>query len=634
MSRPFNGDHMKKRSSLQLDRDLVNADWLRSSSPTQGDPQVRVLRMRYAGGIVRHLGLQMYAGAVPSIAELVANAWDADAANVTIKIPLGKSIACTSIGEVADDGRGMSFDDVNTLYLLVGRNRRRKGARTPQGRLVMGHKGIGKLAGFGIARKVEVWTVDDDGWLTAFRLDYDSIVRDENANLVETYSPVILADRKVTTNDPIAKRGTLVRLRDLQLRQAINPELFTDSMARRFAVFSHEFRLKINGQLIRRKDRPMILRIPKSGLRRELGPDAGPVRWWAGFTDKPIQDEEARGIAVIVRGKMAQEPFFFRLSGGTHGQVGMEYLIGEVQADFLDDKEDLIATDRASVLWEDPRARPLLTWGEQKVRDLLNARQKSKSDVTFKQLQESTHWSRIEKFPRRERSEMVKALRRISSIDSIDPEARDSITDSVIQAYEHEHLVQVVRELSTSTTSKKVLDLLQELDVQDAVASAQTIRGKIQALRQLRKIASDKPELIDWPAIARGHPWVGHADWQLLKPAKGKLAKLAPSLGRVKGISKVVAFVGFRRVGVLVFIDGPADGVADLERLVERTARVADHSLRFVETVVISLQGRREPAGTRSIDDWLKGTEDDYSAILNAIRRALPSDPRVRALPS
>ncbi len=42
------------------------------------------LTMKYAGGLIKHLGLQMYSGAVPSIAELIKNAYDANATEVNI----------------------------------------------------------------------------------------------------------------------------------------------------------------------------------------------------------------------------------------------------------------------------------------------------------------------------------------------------------------------------------------------------------------------------------------------------------------------------------------------------------------------------------------------------------------------
>src|SRR5438874_1119812 len=104
--------------------------------------------MRYAGGLVRHLGLSMYRGAVPAIAELISNAWDADADAVEVDIPFGVGLKDQVI-RVVDNGRGMTWKDVENAYLVVGRNRRVNGDRTEHGRVVMGRKGLGKLAGFG-----------------------------------------------------------------------------------------------------------------------------------------------------------------------------------------------------------------------------------------------------------------------------------------------------------------------------------------------------------------------------------------------------------------------------------------------------------------------------------------------------
>src|SRR5687768_2149268 len=49
------------------------------------------LVLTFAGNIVKHLGVQMYAGRpVPAIAELISNAWDADATVVDVQLPLGE----------------------------------------------------------------------------------------------------------------------------------------------------------------------------------------------------------------------------------------------------------------------------------------------------------------------------------------------------------------------------------------------------------------------------------------------------------------------------------------------------------------------------------------------------------------
>jgi hypothetical protein len=53
---------------------------------------LREYKMTVAGQLFKHLGLQMYSGAVPVISELISNAYDAMAKNVWITIPTGRPI--------------------------------------------------------------------------------------------------------------------------------------------------------------------------------------------------------------------------------------------------------------------------------------------------------------------------------------------------------------------------------------------------------------------------------------------------------------------------------------------------------------------------------------------------------------
>ncbi len=117
--------------------------------------------MTILGRTIEHLGTQMYKHRAPSIAELVANCWDAGAKSVWIEIPpAGQYDALQSVITIMDDGEGMDASTVQDRYLVVGRNRRAEGDTESHGRSIMGRKGIGKLAGFGLAEKV---TVDDLG---------------------------------------------------------------------------------------------------------------------------------------------------------------------------------------------------------------------------------------------------------------------------------------------------------------------------------------------------------------------------------------------------------------------------------------------------------------------------------------
>jgi len=107
------------------------------------------LYLDFHGRFIDALGIQMYQKPTAAIAELIANAWDADAKSVDITLPTQLGPGAEIV--VADTGIGMTLKECQEHYLKVGRNRRHGGSETtPAGRPVLGRKGIGKFAGFGI----------------------------------------------------------------------------------------------------------------------------------------------------------------------------------------------------------------------------------------------------------------------------------------------------------------------------------------------------------------------------------------------------------------------------------------------------------------------------------------------------
>ena len=120
---------------------------------------------------VDKLGVKLYDRVSAVIAEIVANSYDADANKVTILAPMGEWLATKSKGqvtgrdfsiEVRDTGCGMTVDEVNEFYLKVGKERRNDPKRGDVSkkykRRVMGRKGVGKLAPFGVCKQIEVIT--------------------------------------------------------------------------------------------------------------------------------------------------------------------------------------------------------------------------------------------------------------------------------------------------------------------------------------------------------------------------------------------------------------------------------------------------------------------------------------------
>jgi Histidine kinase-, DNA gyrase B-, and HSP90-like ATPase len=171
------------------------------------------------------LGIQLYDRIAAVLAELIANAYDADANNVEVHLPMGRLLTDAKGADlglditVTDDGTGIAPDKVNEYYLTVGGNRRARpdfGETTAQGRHVMGRKGIGKLAPFGVCREIEVRTAGGErtphGFAVShFVLRYDAILSETDSD----YYPVPAGDDGTWAPTP----GTRVVLRDFLKKQ-------------------------------------------------------------------------------------------------------------------------------------------------------------------------------------------------------------------------------------------------------------------------------------------------------------------------------------------------------------------------------------------------------------------------------
>jgi hypothetical protein len=362
------------------------------------------LVLTFAGNIVKHLGVQMYAGRpVPAIAELVSNAWDADATEVDVYLPLNKPWDPTNnrqFIEVVDNGNGMNWDMVRDAYLDVGRDRREveHANRSPGGRPIQGRKGVGKLAGFGIADTLEIQTVHkvpdpavNEQTLIWFKLDLSDLKRVKHGP-----APVDVIFAGPVSKAPARARktqGTTVTLRHLHERRVQSPDRFHHSMAQRFLLIGPQFRVRINREDLREEDIRLQWRWPKKGWTTANVPGCGPVRYWLGFTPAPRKQNEGElsGILIYTRGKVSQEATFFDISGGVTGQHGLRYMVGMVKAEWLDvgvSGPDYIATPRDSIAWESPQGVAFKDWGQQLIRKYLSEWAKLRTGLREKQIKE------------------------------------------------------------------------------------------------------------------------------------------------------------------------------------------------------------------------------------------------------
>lgn len=518
------------------------------------------LKLMYAGGLVEQLGAQLYPSATATVAELISNAWDANAQNVWVSMPFGDWKAGEIV--VLDDGHGMTLDEARRQYLIVGRRRRReqKSSRTEGDlRPLHGRKGIGKLAAFGTAGVLEVKTRRPGEPVVAFRLEYDAIrtSRPDQPYQVQPSQDQGALERP-DTGEELAN-GTRVRLTDLRLKRRLDDEAFMRSMSRRFALSRDEMRVFINGRELQRFEVELDVHFPRDDLppeaRRDDGwaveslSDGSEVRWWIGFTEKPLRGEAEQGISVLARGKLAQRPFKFERFSGTTGQLGQEYLVGEVQADWLDQEkdneddaeDDLIQSNRDALQLENEQLELFLDWGRKRVSWALARRNKIRSSRATRRFEAGPRVDQLLKgatpTERRSLSTVAEAL---AELPEVDEDRLVDLMTHVMGARETsaaKELTQAI-ELEGDPQAPELWRLLAEVGVLDARRAADLVRVRVETLEQLIASGGELADSPDPAAALQDNLWLIDPRWDLLQPrgADGLVARdgslsavLAPS---------------------------------------------------------------------------------------------------------
>ena len=208
-------------------------------------PDVPKYTMPISRLTVDKLGVKLYDKVSAVLAELIANAYDADAQHVAIRAPMGRYLAVKHKGQpkdrgfeihIKDDGAGMTPTEMQAFFLVVGAERRADPRRGPQSkrfkRTVMGRKGVGKLAPFGICKVMEVVSaggerIQSENGEAGYRashitLNYDEIVA-VDGEPDERYEPEVGPLDETLS----AKTGTAIVLRDFNFRRVSEIETLT-----------------------------------------------------------------------------------------------------------------------------------------------------------------------------------------------------------------------------------------------------------------------------------------------------------------------------------------------------------------------------------------------------------------------
>ena len=643
----------------------------------------RSLRLKFHGRIIDHLGIQMYESPIAAVAELVANAWDADAERVNITLPSKVDEGAGIV--ISDNGVGMTFADCEDRYLNVGYAQRggdpRRTTRKKH-RPLLGRKGIGKFAGFGIAGVISVDTTSEEtGERIVFDLDIEQLRSDEYVVAgggidVRAYEGPDQRRRK--------QHGTTITLRRLKLAQRPRVDIFRNGLVRRFLLHQRvtDFTISVNNAALPKNTRVAGLEFtfpaayrdderPSSlisedadgwGIDRLLNGEI--IRWRFDFYEEPIREEDLRGVSVFAHGKLAQMPFFFNLSGGLSGQHGQQYLSGQVEADYLDElPEDVITTERQRINWSHSATAVLERWGQERTKELLAIWKERRAEEKVRLVTEkiADFEPRLGRLKRHERKPVETAIRKLATIETLSMQQFSDLGAALLTSWEQGRLRDLITDIAarTSFTTSDFIEVLAELQVLEALNLAEVVRTKAEAIAGLERIIKERAlenEIRDYIAE---RPWLLDPKWETFCREKGLqhvFTNAAAKSGLTKGAkgrridlalrsNEHLLVVEFMRPGETAdwdHLDRIERYVVNVRDLVEAESAlgvtrvtglvVADRLEKSGEVKKKIEQLMREDITAYSWPSLLKETKRRWQDFLEILVQRAPDDPRLRDL--
>lgn len=506
-------------------------------------------------GVIDHLGLNLYSNIPAVLSELVANAWDADSPVVKVDIDTeSKTIT------LADEGCGMSVDDVNNRFLKVGYRRRENGeTETPSGRHVMGRKGIGKLSIFSIAEEVEIHTRNENAAACGLTMRVDAIRAAMGKDGTGNYAPEAIPAEEITV-----ERGTKLVLRKLKKRvtQATDQAL-RKRLARRFSILGNEhgFDVFINGQQVGVEDRDYFKHLQYfwsfgdgaeamqalatkatkketfSGTvnaaqvltaeeRKELGVPEEPTKaptyevsgWLGTFDAQASIDEGNNSIVVMAWGKLIHEDLLKEIKAGG---LFTKYVIGMVRADFLDadDSEDIVTSNRQSLREDDLRALLLRRWVERVALATVgrNWRDWRRDDSLTRARKNTAVEEWYTQLSGTNKTFAKKLFGKIGALAVEDDEARRELYRHAILGFERLQLrdkLDEIEALPDGPGAAQFLPLLQTVDDLEAVHYFEIARGRLEVIRSFENIIDENEKEQVVRDFLFDHLWLLDPSWE------------------------------------------------------------------------------------------------------------------------
>lgn len=474
--------------------------------------------------IFDHLGLAAYESLKKCLAELAANSYDADATEVRIHVPV--QLEGGSVIKVTDNGEGMTADQIEKSYLFIGRDRRTLGQRTSgtksgRPRLVIGSKGIGKLAGFGVSSQLRLISVRTGmkSTVTLDRHHFDDLKT--------------LADQKVVieTAPTDAADGTSVELHNPNSQLSVPDEATIRRHLFRVLPNTPDFRVYVN----EKECTADALEGTRTPFDQEI-PSVGRVHGFYVIAGNRLPNF---GMAVRVRGRLVKEPNLFGIDTTKHWFFSTNRIYGEINADFLDPEDgenrahDVINTSRDGFLEDSPVVQKFEEWVREFLirifRAIEEAEEKKRESVVLKNPE---YEARLNKLPAHVKSTAERVARTVfSKLKSVDQDQASELIDWILKYYESNVLRELISAIVKADTKDVAIlsEMIREWGLQQVNGVVEHVKDQISIIKRLEDLISDDTaEEIDLHKLVENNLWLvrqGLELWSSDKPLKTVLDK-------------------------------------------------------------------------------------------------------------
>lgn len=539
-----------------------------SAPPTDALGRQTEFKMSIQGGMLEALGINMYTTLGKCLVEFIANSYDSDATEVHVDFPVRRIAesrkqvrqaakkrlaAAGRIRDrfdilleplpseitvlVSDDGHGMNWEEVRDKFLPLNRKRRedcRSGEASNKSesgkRFVMGRKGLGKLAGFGAAEKVEVRT-KRAGETFATIVTLDDRVLKTSQNVTDVSIEATYDDGL----DP-GEHGTRITLSGLKADAVKEREDTIEGVILEAfnAVRPDDLAIVLNGRQLKPKPRDYEFTYPNARDSRGYASetviieDIGdiPINYFVGFTKRGANiNARQRGARIYCNNRLAAGPSLFGLPTGMHSFHSTDYLECVVEADALDrESVDLINTNRTQLREDNEVVRCVLAKITEIMREAVKAHAKFTEERADEDLQKDPQGrvlnELVSNLPAKTRVPAGKLLKAIAvKVGVGTPEFEELAPAFMNSVNATEVLLKLIKLRTEPETIARVARHLRELGEMEKADVLKLYRGRRNGISALRVLV-ERGEKEEWRKVGREkelHSLLKECPW-LIRP--------------------------------------------------------------------------------------------------------------------